>query len=125
MPPGMSGSVKLSDVKEWALCMRDQGIAYRMISNDKCFLKVAFYTVIQDDRVCKDPFDFQLDTVLEDTTEPKVLLTPAQEESLRAFVESDSVYEKYYDEIVIPLGIGLRISELCGLSDVDLDLRLG
>ena len=63
--------------------------------------------------------------VLEDTTEPKVLLTPAQEESLRAFVESDSVYEKYYDEIVIPLGIGLRISELCGLPDVDLDLRLG
>ena len=78
---------------------------------------------IQDDCIRKNPFDFQLNTVLEDTTVPKVPLTPAQEESLLAFVESDSVYEKYYDEIVILLGTGLRISELCGLTDADLDFE--
>ena len=38
-------------------------------------------------------------------------------------MESDSVYEKYYDEIVILLGTGLRISELCGLTDADLDFE--
>ena len=116
-------SVKMSDAKEWALRMRDRGIAYRTISNDKRSLKAAFYTAIQDDCIRKNPFDFQLNTVLEDTTEPKVPLTPAQEESLLAFVESDSVYEKYYDEIVILLGTGLRISELCGLTDADLDFE--
>ena len=116
-------SVKMSDAKEWALRMRDRGIAYHTISNDKRSLKAAFYTAIQDDCIRKNPFDFQLNTVLEDTTEPKVPLTPAQEESLLAFVESDSVYEKYYDEIVILLGTGLRISELCGLTDADLDFE--
>ena len=116
-------SVKMSDAKEWALRMRDRGIAYRTISNDRRSLKAAFYTAIQDDCIRKNPFDFQLNTVLEDTTEPKVPLTPAQEESLLAFVESDSVYEKYYDEIVILLGTGLRISELCGLTDADLDFE--
>ena len=42
-------SVKMSDAKEWALRMRDRGIAYRTISNDKRSLKAAFYTAIQDD----------------------------------------------------------------------------
>ncbi len=116
-------SVKMSDAKEWALRMRDRGIAYHTINNDKRSLKAAFYTAIQDDCIRKNPFDFQLNTVLEDTTEPKVPLTPAQEESLLAFVESDSVYEKYYDEIVILLGTGLRISELCGLTDADPDFE--
>ena len=78
-------SVKIA--KEWALRMRDRGIAYRTISNDKRSLKAAFYTAIQDDCIRKNPFDFQLNTVLEDTTVPKEPLTPAQEESLLAFVD--------------------------------------
>ena len=36
-------SVELSDAEEWALRMRDRGIAYRTISNDKRSLKSAFY----------------------------------------------------------------------------------
>ena len=82
-------SVKMSDAKEWALRMKAKGISYKTISNDKRSLKAAFYTAIQDDCIRKNPFDFQLSTVLEDSTEPKVPLTAAQEESLRAFVQND------------------------------------
>ena len=60
---------------------------------------------------------------MEDDTEPKEPLTPEQEESLLSFVQSDSVYCKYYDEIVILLGTGLRISELCGLTAADVDFE--
>ncbi len=74
-------SVKLSDAKEWAIRMKEKGISYKTISNDKRSLKAAFYTAIQDDCIRKNPFDFQLNTVIEDDTEPKVPLTPAQEES--------------------------------------------
>lgn len=116
-------SVKMSDAKEWALRMKAKGISYKTISNDKRSLKAAFYTAIQDDCIRKNPFDFQLSTVLEDSTEPKVPLTAAQEESLRAFVQNDVVYQKYYDEIIILLGTGLRISELCGLTKNDLDME--
>ena len=71
----------------------------------------------------KNPFDFPITDVLEDDTEPKEPLTPEQEESLLSFVKSDSVYYKYYDEIVILLGTGLRISELCGLTTADVDFE--
>ena len=118
-------NVKLSDAKEWALRMREKGYSYKTINNHKRSLKAAFYTAIQDDCIRKNPFDFQLNTVLEDNTEPKVPLTPEQEASFLSFVAGDSVYQKYYDEIVILLGTGLRISEFCGLTDSDLDFEDG
>lgn len=46
----------------------------------------------------------------------KAALTPKQEESLLAFMEQDTVYRKYRDEVIILLGTGLRISEFCGLT---------
>ena len=60
--------------------------------------------------------------MLEDNTEEKVALTQEQEDRLLAFASSDPVYRKYCDEIIILLGTGLRISELCGLT-VDLDFE--
>ena len=116
-------SVKLSDAKEWAIRMKEKGISYKTISNDKRSLKAAFYTAIQDDCIRKKPFDFQLNTVIEDDTEPKVPLTPAQEESFLSFAQNDKVYQKYYDELIILLGTGFRISELCGLTDTDIDFE--
>ena len=50
-------------------------------------------------------------------TEPKVPLSPNQEESLLFFVKSDKVYYKYYDELIILLGIGFRVSDFCRLTE--------
>lgn len=116
-------NVKMSDAKEWAMRMKENGISYKTISNDKRSLKAAFYMAIQDDCIRKNPFNFALNTVIEDDTIPKVPLSLAQEKSFLAFIENDEVYKKYYDEIVILLGTGLRISELCGLILADLDLE--
>ena len=115
-------TVKLSDAKEWAIRMSEKGYAYKTISNWKRSLKAAFYTAIEDDCIRKNPFNFAMDTVLEDDTEEKVALTQEQEDRLLAFAGSDPVYRKYCDEIIILLGTGLRISELCGLT-VDLDFE--
>ena len=46
-----------------------------------------------------------------------------QEESLLSFVKSDKAYYKHYDELIILLGTGLRISEFCGLTDRDIDFE--
>ena len=115
--------VKLSDAKEWALRMKERGLSYKTISNDKRSLKATFYLAVQDDYIRKNPFDFQLSTMIEDNTEQKAPLTPEQEESLLSFMQGDSVYRKYYDEVIILLGTGLRVSELCGLTEADLDLE--
>ena len=48
-------SVKLSDAKEWALRMKEKGLSYKTINNDKRSLKAAFYTAIQDDCIRKKP----------------------------------------------------------------------
>lgn len=116
-------SVKLSDAKEWVARMHESGYAYKTISNYKRALKAAFYTALNDDMIRKNPFDFDIKTVLTDDTTPKVILTREQEETLVAFAQSDSVYRKYADEIIILLNTGLRISELCGLTVSDIDFE--
>lgn len=116
-------NVKLSDAKEWALRMQAKGIAYNSIHNYKRTLKAVFYMAVQDDCLRKNPFDFQISEVLNDDTEPKVPLSPKQEKELLNFMQHDKVYQKYYDEVVILLETGLRISELSGLTDTDLDFE--
>lgn len=115
--------VKLSDAKEWALRMRAKGYSFNTINNHKRSLKAAFYTAMQDDCIRKNPFDFKMSDVIEDDREPREALSPPQEAAFLSFVEHDAVYRRYYDEVVILLGTGLRISELCGLTEADIDLE--
>ena len=91
--------------------------------HDKRSLKAALYTAIEDDCIRKNPFNFNLNTVIEDKTQPKVPLTPLQEKELLDFVQGDKVYRKYYNELIILLETGLRISEFCGLTIADLDFE--
>ena len=116
-------SVKLSDGKEWVIRMKENGFAYKTIKNYKRSLNAAFHTAIQDDYIRKNPFDFDIRDVIEDDTTPKEALTAEQEKAFTAFVRNDETYQKYYDEMIILLGTGLRISELCGLTDADLDFE--
>ena len=109
-------AVKPSDAKEWAVRMRGKGIAYTSISCDKRSLSAAFHMAVQDDLIRKNPFDFKLSTVIEDDREAKAPLTPELEKSLMGFIQGDSIYRKHYDEFIILLGTGLRISEFCGLT---------
>lgn len=116
-------TIKPSDAKEWALRMKENGYAYKTINNYKRSLKASFYLAIQDDYVRKNPFDFALNTVIEDDTTPREALTEEQEEKLLSFVKSDRTYRKYHDAIVLLLKTGLRISEFCGLTVSDLDFE--
>src|SRR5699024_11429667 len=109
-------TMKLLDGKVLAMRMYENSYINKTISNYKRSLKVSFYMAIEDDCIRKNPFNFKLSDVLEDNSEPKVILTPEQEEKLLAFMEQDKTYSKYYDEVVILLETGLRISEFCGLT---------
>lgn len=116
-------TVKLSDGKAWVIRMHENGYAYKTISNYKRSMKAIFYTAIQDDCVRKNPFNFNISDILEDDTKPKEVITPEQEESLLQFTEHDKIYKKIRDIIIILVGTGLRISELCGLTVSDLDFQ--
>lgn len=117
-------SVKQSDAKEWAIRMSESGIAYNSIKNYMRSLRASFYMAIQDDYVRKNPFDFVLSDILDDTLKEKTALSLEQEEALLTFAKSDRTYKKYYDELVILLETGLRISEFCGLDlNVAVDMK--
>lgn len=75
------------------------------------------------DDLRKNPFDFKLSEVLENDTKEKVALTEEQEQSLLSFIKTDNVYHKYFDDVLILLKTGLRISELCGLTIMDVDFN--
>ena len=116
-------SIKPSDAREWALRMQENGFAYSTISNHKRSLKASFYIAVQDDYVRKNPFDFKLSEVIENDTKPKVVLTEGQKQSFLTFIRTDHVYHRYYDDVLILLKTGLRISELCGLTVADIDFK--
>lgn len=117
-------SVKQSDAKEWAIRMSENGIAYNSIKNYMRSLRASFYMAIQDDYVRKNPFDFVLSDILDDTRKEKTALSLEQEEALLTFAKSDRTYKKYYDELVILMETGLRISEFCGLDlNVAVDMK--
>ena len=117
-------SVKQSDAKEWAIRMSENGIAYNSIKNYMRSLRASFYMAIQDDYVRKNPFYFVLSDILDDTRKEKTALSLEQEEALLTFAKSDRTYKKYYDELVILLETGLRISEFCGLDlNVAVDMK--
>lgn len=114
--------IKPSHAKEWIKQMKQQGYAYNTINNYKCSLKAAFQVAIQDDYIRKNPFDIKVSTIIQDDTKEKQPLNKEQEKSLLEFIKQDKTYSKYYNDIIILIGTGLRISELCGLTTKDIDL---
>ena len=77
---------------------------------------------IADDCIRKNPFDFKLATVIKRDVTEREPLSREQVDALLGFMRSDAVYHRYIDEVVILLGTGLRISEMCGLTEADIDL---
>lgn len=64
-------------------------------------------------------FDFRLDI----PPHSRNALTPAQQRTLFAFLDSDKCSARHRDVVVVLLETGLRISEFCGLvvGDIDFD----
>ena len=116
-------TIKLSDAKEWAIRMKEKGYSYQTINNHKRTLKATFYIAIEEEYVRTNPFDFLLSSIMSDDTKKKQALTETQINDFLVFVKEDTTYCKYYDEIIILLNTGIRISELCGLTEYMINLE--
>lgn len=76
-----------------------------------------------DDLIRKNPFDFQLATVIVNDSVTRKAITRKQERAFLEFVKNDKYYCKYYEGIYILFKTGLRISEFVGLTVNDIDLQ--
>lgn len=119
------GKVKPSDAKQWAIRMQGQGFAFQTVNNHKRSLKAIFYTAMEDDLIRKNPFNWDMEDVIVNDTEPKAALTDAQADLLLRFLQTDCTYQKHYHAVTVLLNTGLRISELCGLTVNDIDFENG
>ena len=119
------GSVKPSDAQEWALRMQEKGYTFRVIENMKRSLRAAFQIAVEDGWIRKNPVSFSLSSVIRNDSKTRTALTEGQEKALFSFLRFDRQYKCYYDEILILLKTGLRISEFCGLTVDDIDFADG
>ena len=116
--------VKQSDAKAWFIKMQQEdGRGYSTLHAIRGVLRPAFEMAVQDDLIRKNPFQFELATVVANDSVTRTALTQAQEKAFLEFVQNDSYYRKYYDGIYILLHTGLRISEFCGLTRQDIDFK--
>lgn len=115
--------IKSSDAKAFAIKLHEDGRSHSAISRVWSVLKPAFGMAVDDDIVRKNPFDFSLSKVIPNNTTHREALTIEQKEKYLAYVLSDQCHRRHYDEIVILLGTGMRVSELYGLTFSDLDFE--
>jgi len=77
---------------------------------------------VDDGLLLKNPFEFQLATVIVNDSVTREAITIKQERQFLAFVKNDNHFSRYYEGICILFKTGLRISEFCGLTLADIDL---
>lgn len=115
--------VKLSDAKAWLIKLQVDGRGYSTIHTVRGVIRPAFQMALDDDLLRKNPFEFQLATVVVNDSVTREALTRKQERELLRFVKEDKHFSKYYDAIYILFNTGVRISEFCGLVEDDIDFK--
>ena len=117
-------TVKLSDGKSWFVSLHDEGLKQNTIGVIQSVVRPAFEMAVDDDYIRKNPFKFNLSDVIPNDAYIRPALTKKQQEQYLQFIR-DYGNDNYYDDILILLGTGMRVSELYGLTkaDVDFDRR--
>ena len=116
-------SIKTSDAKIFLIKMQEDGRGYSTIHTVRGVLRPAFQMATDDDMIVKNPFQFELHTVVVNDSVKRDALTREQERKYLQFILEDDHYSQYYDAIYILFKTGLRISEFCGLTIKDIDFK--
>lgn len=103
--------------------LQQEGKGYSTITSIRGVVKPAFQMAYEDDIIMKNPFDFVLSGVVRNDSQHRKALTPEQMNTWMSFIRFDPTYRKYYDEFVVLLETGMRVSEFCGLTMNDLDFK--
>ena len=117
--------VKLSDAKIFLIKLQRDGRGYSSIHSIRGVLRPAFQMAVDDDLILKNPFQFELGTIIVNDSKQRDAVQPKDEEKFLNFVKEDSHYAKYYDAFFLLFKTGMRISEFCGLTVRDMDFENG
>ncbi len=115
--------VKLSDAKAWLIKLQKDGRGYSSIKTVRGVVRPAFQMAADDDLIRKNPFDFQMATVVVNDSVTREAITRKQERNFLEFIKNDRHFCRYYDGIYILFHTGMRISEFVGLTVSDIDMK--
>lgn len=116
--------VKLSDAKAWLIKLQQEDHkSFSTIHTIRGVVRPAFQMAVDDDLIRKNPFEFQLATVLVNDAVTREAITRKEERTFLEFIKNDTHYSKYYDGMYILFKTGMRISEFTGLTLSDLDFE--
>ena len=115
--------VHLSDAKGWLIKLQKEGRGYSTIHSVRGVLRPAFQMAVDDDLIRKNPFNFELASVIVNDSVTREAITRKQEREFLRFIQADEHFSRYYDGIYILFHTGLRISEFCGLTIGDIDFK--
>ena len=117
------GSIKVSDAQQWIIKLHNDGKGYSTITSVRGVVKPAFQMAYNEDIIRRNPFDFKLVDVVPNDSKKRGAMTEEQQNTWMTYIREDKTYTKYYDEFVVLLGTGMRVSEFCGLTMSDLDFE--
>ena len=115
--------IKTSDAKLFLIKLQQDGRGSSTVKTIRGVLRLAFQMAVDDDILTKNPFGFQLVRVIINTEHTRQAVTKEQMNKFLKFVKDDNVYYKYYEVFYILFHTGLRISEFCGLTIKDIDMK--
>lgn len=76
---------------------------------------------VNDDALRRNPFKFPLSDIIPADADQRTALSKNEMESFLGFMKKRG--SKYYGEVIILLGTGMRVSELYGLTCSDIDFE--
>ncbi len=116
--------VKISDAKMWLISLQsEKRKSYSSIHSIRGVVRPAFKIAVEDDLLVKNPFDFELSSVLINDSVTREAISQRDERRFLEFIKNDKYYSRYYEGMFILFKTGIRISEFCGLTMDDIDLN--
>lgn len=116
--------IHISDAKLWLIKLqKEYHKSYSQIHTIRGVLRPAFRMAVDDDLIRKNPFDFELVSVIINDSVTRQALTREQERNFLKFIKDDKHFSKYYEAVYILFNTGMRISEFTGLTITDIDFK--
>ena len=116
--------IKTTDAKLFLIKMQQEDKrGHSTVKTVRGVLRPAFQMAVDDDVLMKNPFQFELAGVVVNDSVTREAVTKDQMRKFLRFVHDDILYCKYYEVVYILFHTGMRISEFCGLTLKDIDLK--
>lgn len=115
--------IRTSSAKSFIIHLEEKGYGYSTIKAMCSILKRACNIALEDDAIFRNPFSFTINSVLTIKPGERNALTKKQQAAILEYVGSSERFQKHLDVIQILMGTGLRIGELCGLTETNLDFK--